>query len=145
MDAAHAVVVEALHTKAMTQSAQGTVAAPGKQVKPKAGLNRSLLASGWGALARKLAYTSQTCRRGGHGHRDHRPSPTVFACGICGFRAHADPNAAVNILVRAGLPSRARAARGIGAAARRGAIPSGTPTTREPGSGGQSPNFSFPY
>ena len=147
-DTAHTVVVEDLHTKGMTQSPQGTVAAPGKQVKPKAGLNRSLLASGWGALERKLAYkagallkvdpayTSQTCSRCGHGHRHNRPAPAVFACGACGFRAHADPNAAVNILARAG--------RGIGAAARRGAFPSGPPTTREPGSGGQSPNFSFP-
>ena len=150
-DAAHTVVVEDLHTKAMTQSAKGTVAEPGRNVKAKSGLNRSLLASGWGSLERKLvykagallkvdpAYTSQTCSRCGHGHRDNRPSPAVFACGACGFRAHADPNAAVNMLARADLPSRARAARGTRAAARRGTIPWGTPTIREPGSGGPSP------
>ena len=128
-DAVHTVVVEDLHTKAMTQSAQGTVAKPGKQVKQKAGA----------LLKVDPASTSQTCRRCGHGHRDHRPAPAVFACGACGFQAHADPNAAVNMLARAGLPSRARAARGTGAAARRGAIPSGTPTSWFTGHWGPSP------
>ena len=144
-DTAHTVVVEELNTKAMTQSARGTVAKPGKQVKQKSGLNRSILASGWGALERKLAYkagallkvdpayTSQTCSRCGHVHRDNRPSQAVFACGACGFRANADHNAAINILVRAGLPCVPVSARGTGAAARRGAIPWGTPTTRERG------------
>ena len=142
-DTAHTVVVEDLLTKAMTKSAKGTVGAPGKQVKQKAGLNRSLLASGWGSLARKLAYkagellkvapayTSQTCSRCGQGHGDNRLSQAVFECGACGFRANADHNAAVNILVRAGLPCMPVSARGTGASARRGAIPSGTPTTRE--------------
>ena len=139
-DTAHTVVVEDLNTKGMTKSAKGTVEAPGKQ---KSGLNRAILASGWGSLERKLAYkagallkvdpayTSQTCSRCGHVHRDNRPSQAVFACGACGFRANADHNAAVNILVRAGLPCVPVSARGTGAAARRGAIPWGTPTTRE--------------
>ncbi|MCY3657602.1 MAG: transposase, partial [Caldilineaceae bacterium] len=142
-DTAHTVVVEDLNTQAMTKSAKGTVEAPGKQVKQKSGLNRSILASGWGSLERKLAYkagdlrkedpayTSQTCSRCGHVHRDNRPSQAVFACGACGFRANADHNAAVNIVVRAGLPSVPVSARGTGASARRGAIPRGTPTTRE--------------
>ncbi|MYC63080.1 MAG: transposase [Caldilineaceae bacterium SB0661_bin_34] len=116
---------------------------PGRKVKQKLGLNRSILASGWGSLERKLeykagelrkvapAYTSQTCSRCSHVHRDNRPSQAVFACGACGFRANADHNAAINILVRAGLPCVPVSARGTGAAARRGAIPSGTPTTRE--------------
>ncbi len=144
-DTAHTVVVEDLNTKAMTRSAKGTVAKPGKQVKQKSGLNRGILASGWGALERKLAYkagallkvdpayTSQTCSRCVHVHRDNRPLQAVFACGACGFRANADHNAAINILARAGLPCVPVAARGTGAAARRGAIPLGTPTTRERG------------
>ena len=77
-DTAHTVVVEDLNTKGMTKSAKGTVEAPGKQVKQKSGLNRAILASGWGSLERKLAYkagallkvdpayTSQTCSRCGH-------------------------------------------------------------------------------
>ncbi len=143
-DTAHTVVVEDLNTKAMTQSAKGTVAKPGRQVQQKSGLNRSILASGWGSLERKLAYkagallkvdpahTSQTCSRCGYVSKANRPSQAVFACGACGFRAHADHNAAINILVRAGLPSVPVSARGTGAAARRGAIPWGAPTTREP-------------
>ena len=143
-DTVHTVVVEDLNTKGMTKSAKGTVEAPGRNVKQKSGLNRSILASGWGSLERKLAYkaglllkvdpayTSQTCSRCNHVHRDNRPSQAVFACGACGFRANADHNAAINILVRAGLPSVPVSARGTGAAARRGAILLGTPMTREP-------------
>ena len=142
-DTAHTVVVEDLNTKGMTQSAKGTVAKPGRNVKQKSGLNRSILESDWGSWERKLAYkagallkvdpayTSQRCSRCGHVHRDNRPSQAVFTCGACGFRTNADHNAAVNILVRAGLPCVPVSARGIGAAARRGAIPWGTPTTRE--------------
>ncbi len=150
-DTAHTVVVEDLPTKGMTQSAKDTMEAPGQQVKQKSGLNRSILASGWGLLERKLAYkagalrkvnpayTSQRCSRCGPVHRDNRPSQAVFACGTCGFRANADHNAAINILVRAGLPCVPVAARGTGASARRGAIPWGTPTTRErDGSAAQS-------
>ncbi|MYA03534.1 MAG: IS200/IS605 family element transposase accessory protein TnpB, partial [Caldilineaceae bacterium SB0664_bin_22] len=142
-DTAHTVVVEDLNTKGMTKSAKGTVEKPGRQVKQKSGLNRSILASGWGSWERKLAYkagelrkvnpayTSQTCSRCGHVDKSNRPSQAVFACGACGFRANADHNAAVNILVRAGFPCAPVSARGTGASARRGAIPWGTPTTRE--------------
>ena len=74
-DTAHTVVVVDLNTKGMTKSAKGTVDSPGRNVKPKSGLNRSILASGWGLLERKLAYkagallqvdpahTSQMCNR----------------------------------------------------------------------------------
>ncbi|MCY4439457.1 MAG: zinc ribbon domain-containing protein, partial [Deltaproteobacteria bacterium] len=72
--------------------------------------------------------------------KSNRPSQTVFRCGTCGFQANADHNAALNILVRAGLPPTPVSARGTGAAARRGALPpwstarpiTGTPATREP-------------
>ena len=144
-DTAHTVVVEDLNTKGMTKSAKGTVAKPGRNVKQKSGLNRSILESGWGSWERKLAYkagelrkvdpayTSQTCSRCGHVHRDNRPSQAVFACGACGFRANADHNAAVNILVRAGLPSRARfGPRDRGFCTARG-DPLGSSRTREQG------------
>ncbi len=142
-DTAHTVVVEDLNTKAMTASAKGTVEAPGQNVKQKAGLNRSILASGWGLLERKLeykagqvvkvnpAYTSQACSVCGYTNKSNRPSQVVFACGACGFQANADHNAARNIRARAGLPSVPVSARGKGSA-RRGAILLGTPTTREP-------------
>ena len=144
-DTAHTVVVEDLNTKGMTASAKGTREEPGTNVKAKAGLNRVILASGWGQLEQKLAYkaghvvkvdpayTSQTCSRCGHAGKANRPSQAVFACQACGFQANADHNAAINILARAGLPSVPVPARGTGAAARGGAIPLGTPMIREPG------------
>ena len=158
-DTAHTVVLEDLNTKAMTKSAKGTVENPGRNVKQKAGLNRAIPASGWGQLERKLeykagalrfvdpAYTSQACSQCGHTAQSNRPSQAVFACGACGFRAHADHNAAINILVRAGLPCAPVPARGTGAAARRGALPpwsvarptTGTPATREPDMRGVHP------
>ncbi len=100
----------------MTASAKGTVEEPGQQVAQKAGLNREILASGWGGLERKLAYkagglvkvdpayTSQACSRCGNTHKSNRPSQAVFKCGSCGFSLNADHNAAINILARAGLP-----------------------------------------
>ena len=155
-DTAHTVALEDLNTKAMTRIAKGTVEKPGRNVKAKAGLNRSILASGWGQLERKLgykagrvvkvdpAYTSQAGSVCGYTNKSNRPSQAVFVCGACGFQANADHNAAVNILVRAGLPYVPAQARGTGASARRGAFPpwlahrpaKGTPMTREPDSHG---------
>jgi transposase len=48
------------------------------------------------------AYTSQTCSRCGHCERANRKSQAKFLCVSCGFSAHADVNAAVNIAVRTG-------------------------------------------
>ena len=128
-DTVPAVVVEDLNTKGLTWSARGTKEAPGTLVQAKAEA----------LLQVNAACTSQTCAVCGHVHRGNRPSPAVFACGACGHRAHADPYGAVNILARAGLPPRARSARGSGVAARQGAFPSGTPTTRKPGGGPPGP------
>ena len=149
-DTAHTVVVEDLNVKAMTQSAKGTVAQPGTNVKAKAGLNREILASGWGRLERNLAYqaglvvkvdpayTSQTCAQCGHVNKENRKTQATFKCTACGHTANADRNAAINILDR-GLPL-IRTARGTGASARRGAFGIGpTPTTREQGRRGPSP------
>src|SRR5215475_139893 len=46
--------VEDLRIAAMTRSAKGTIAEPGSNVRQKAGLNREILASGWGLLAKRL-------------------------------------------------------------------------------------------
>jgi putative transposase len=64
--------VEDLRITDMTRSAKGTQANPGRRVRQKAGLNREIMRSGWGLLARRLedkapgrvqkvssAYTSQ--------------------------------------------------------------------------------------
>ncbi|WP_223838902.1 zinc ribbon domain-containing protein [Nocardiopsis deserti] len=46
------------------------------------------------------AYTSQTCHSCGYVAEENRESPSVFRCGRCGHTAHADVNAAQNILTR---------------------------------------------
>ncbi|QUX27653.1 transposase [Nocardiopsis akebiae] len=110
------VVLEKLKTKNMTASAQGTTHAPGVNVRQTAGLNRAILAKGWHGLtlacqnaARRTgsrivevdpAYTSQTCHPCGYVAAESRESQSVFCCGRCGHTAHADVNAAQNILTR---------------------------------------------
>jgi putative transposase len=110
------VVVEALQVRNMTASAKGTVEEPGRNVRQKAGLNRSILDQGWGAfrtmLAYKLserggrlievpaAYTSQTCSCCGVVDAASRKDQARFVCVGCGHEANADTNAALNILKR---------------------------------------------
>ncbi|MFC9090251.1 RNA-guided endonuclease InsQ/TnpB family protein [Nocardiopsis dassonvillei] len=110
------VVLEKLNTTNMTASAKGTVEVPGVSVRQKAGLNRAILAKGWHGLklachnaARRTgtrivevdpAYTSQTCHSCGYVAAENRESQSVFCCGRCGHTAHADVNAAQNILTR---------------------------------------------
>jgi len=102
--------VEDLQIGNMTRSARGTRDDPGRNVGQKAGLNRGILRSGWGLLARRLeekapgrvekirpAFTSQRCSACGQVDRDSRESQAVFRCTACGFACHADVNAARNI------------------------------------------------
>jgi putative transposase len=102
--------IEDLDVKAMTRSARGTSAEPGRNVRQKVGLNRGILASGWGLLARRLqdkapgrvekispAFTSQRCSACGHVAAESRKSQALFACVACSFACHADVNAARNI------------------------------------------------
>ena len=63
----------------------------------------------WGATKRGIratqvtsAYTSQECQRCHHVARSNRPEQQTFCCGVCGWHAHADHNAAVNIAQRLG-------------------------------------------
>ena len=132
-DSAGLVVVEDLAVARMTRAAKGTKDAPGKNVRQKAGLNRSILATGWGDLRLMLEYkaahivavdprdTSRTCRACGHVDTGNRVTQADFECLACGHTGNADVNAALNIL-----------ARGDGASGRRGAIPLGTSMTRQP-------------
>jgi putative transposase len=102
--------VEDLQIKNMTRSAKGTRGDPGRNVRQKAGLNREILRSGWGLLARRLeekapgrvekvnpAFTSQRCSACRHADRKSRESQASFQCTACGFACHADVNAAKNI------------------------------------------------
>jgi IS605 OrfB family transposase len=70
-------------------------------------------------------HTSQTCSRCGHCERANRQSQASFLCRQCGFAAHADCNAAVNIAVRG------RAAVNLPYVLRSG-VPSGAGTSSEP-------------
>jgi putative transposase len=111
------VVVEALKVRNLSTSAKGTVAAPGKNVRQKAGLNRAILDQGWSIFSRFLgykladrggqlvevpaAYTSQTCPECGVIDVASRLDQARFVCVACGHVANADTNAAINILRRA--------------------------------------------
>jgi putative transposase len=85
-------------------------AEPGRNVRQKADLNRGILVSGWGLLARRLqdkapgrvekispAFTSQRCSACGHIAAESRKSQALFACVACSFACNADVNAARNI------------------------------------------------
>ncbi|WP_228579673.1 RNA-guided endonuclease InsQ/TnpB family protein [Acidiferrobacter thiooxydans] len=119
----HAVVVlEDLKVRNMTGSAQGTVEQHGHNVRQKAGLNKSILDQGWGMLKHMLgyklqwaggmlllvnpAYTSQTCSVCGVVDAGNRKVQAVFHCLHCGYEAHADGNAAQNILARGLHPAK---------------------------------------
>jgi putative transposase len=105
-----AIKVEDLRIGAMTRSAKGTPDSPGRNVRAKAGLNRGILRSGWGLLARRLqekapgrmekvspAFTSQRCSACGRVDGKSRESQAVFQCTACGYACNADVNAARNI------------------------------------------------
>lgn len=110
------VVVEDMKILNMTASARGTVEEPGRNVRQKAGLNRAILSQGWGQFVGLLSYkleerggtlvsvnpafTSQTCSACGAVDSRSRESQSAFVCRCCGFSAHADENAAINILRR---------------------------------------------
>ncbi len=128
------IAVEDLKISNMTRSAKGTVEAPGKNVRQKAGLNRGILANGWGQLVTRLEqkapgrvvkinprYTSQRCSACGIVDREARESQASFRCRSCAFACNADVNAALNIRHAAGLVVSAR-----------GGLPLGRPANREP-------------
>jgi transposase len=113
--------VEDLRITSMTRSASGTTDNPGRNVRQKTGLNRRILASGWGLLVRRLenkapgrvekispAYTSQRCSACGHLAADSRESQALFRCIACGYTGNADVNAASNIAAGHAVTARGR-------------------------------------
>ncbi len=50
----------------------------------------------------KSAYSSQECSTCHYTHRHNRPDQKTFFCQFCGYQAHADTNASVNISRRVG-------------------------------------------
>jgi putative transposase len=124
--------IEDLRIRNMTRSARGTIELPGRNVRAKAGLNRSILQRGWGLFAARLehkaagrvervnpAYTSQRCSACGYIAAESRKSQALFACVACAWTGNADLNAARNL------------AAGHAVTARGGEL-LGAPTNREP-------------
>ena len=114
----HAMVcIEDLQVRNMSKSAAGTTERPGKNVRAKSGLNKSILDQGWFEFRRQLDYklawkggwlvvvpprnTSRTCRCCSHVSADNRQTQARFACVECGFEENADLVGAINVL-RAG-------------------------------------------
>jgi putative transposase len=122
----------------MTRSAKGTLSAPGKRVRQKAGLNRAVLDAAFARFRRQLeyklawrggrvvlvppAYTSQRCLC--CGAFNNPDSSEIYACAACGLRIDRDLNAARNILAAASC-TEAQNARGAGVRPARRSSPSG--------------------
>lgn len=134
---------EGLRITNMTRTARGTVEQPGTNVRQKAGLNRAILAAGWGMLRARTgqkapgrvqdvpaAYTSLRCSACGWIEKNSRKSQAEFVCVSCGFSINADINAAVN--VAAGHPAHTRAGRAPDGVCAGGATPREGSSAREP-------------
>ncbi|MBW5839969.1 RNA-guided endonuclease InsQ/TnpB family protein [Yersinia enterocolitica] len=131
------IVIEDLKVKNMSRSAAGTINQPGRNVRAKSGLNRSILDQGWYEMRRQLeykqlwrggqvlavspVYTSQRCACCGHTAKENRLSQSKFRCQACGYTANADVNGARNIL-----------AAGHAELACGGMVQSGRPLKQEP-------------
>jgi len=108
------IVMEDLKTQGMAKSAKGTKENPGKNVKAKSQLNRSILDQGWYTFQNLLSYklgwrggklilispknTSLKCRICSHIAEENRISQAEFHCIQCGHTENADLNASINIL-----------------------------------------------
>ena len=108
------VFVEGLQIRNMSSSARGTIEEPGRNIRVKSGLNKSILDQGWYEFRLQLGYklswkggelievdfryTSQRCSCCGNTAKENRRSQAVFKCLACGYGKNADVNAAKNIL-----------------------------------------------
>ncbi|MFJ4562671.1 RNA-guided endonuclease InsQ/TnpB family protein [Streptomyces caelestis] len=135
---------EKLNIKNMTRSAKGTVEQPGKRVRQKAGLNRVILAQGWGLLRQRTEdkapgrvedvpapFTSLRCSACGWIEKKSRKSQADFDCVSCGFTCNADENAANNVAAGQGgfpRPRRSAGAGGVTAATGRSSAREPQPT-----------------
>ena len=111
------IAVEDLDIEAMTASAAGTPECPGRQVKQKRGLNRSILDQNWGTFIMQLDYkaasaggqlvrvdpkhTTQRCSRcGGLPNKALTLKDRWYHCTHCGYGDDRDVNAAKNVLLK---------------------------------------------
>ena len=118
------VAVEDLNVAGMTASARGTIDKPGRNVRAKAGLNRSILDVAPGELRRQLEYkaswygctvavcdrwypSSKTCSNCGTVKPKLSLGERVFHCATCGLTLNRDVNAArciaANAVVASGM------------------------------------------
>nr|WP_241002964.1 RNA-guided endonuclease TnpB family protein [Streptomyces sp. CB01881] len=113
------VGVEALSITNMVTSAKGTVEEPGKNVRQKAGLNRSISGEAWGRTVTMLEYkladrggrlikvpapnTSLRCHACGLITKGSRETQSKFVCQNprCCWSGNADTNGACNIEIAA--------------------------------------------
>lgn len=113
----HAIVcVEDLQVRNMSKSAAGSSDSPGRNVRAKSGLNKSILDQGWFEFRRQLEYkqawlggevlavpprnTSRTCPACGYVSAENRQTQARFACVECGYENNADLAGAINISER---------------------------------------------
>jgi putative transposase len=139
----HAMVcIEDLQVRNMSKSVAGTADAPGRSVRAKSGLNKSILDQGWFEFRRQLDYklawngghliavpprnTSRTCPCCGYVSADNRQTQARFECVDCGFEENADVVGAINVL-RAG---HARLACEVSGAVKPPAAPAHAPAHR---------------
>ncbi|WP_306367794.1 RNA-guided endonuclease TnpB family protein [Nocardiopsis sp. CC223A] len=108
------IAIEDLNVSGMTASASGTLQAPGKRVRCKAGLNRAVLDASFGEFRRQLEYkaqrcghtvvvidrwfpSSKTCSECGHLLRSLSLGTRFWECPACRVRHDREVNAAKNI------------------------------------------------
>ena len=108
------ICMEDLNVKGMTKSSKGTIEKPGKKVKQKSGLNRSLSDVSLGSFVRMIDYkakfdgkhtvkidrfypSSKTCNCCGTINKELKLSDRTWTCNSCGTELDRDYNAALNI------------------------------------------------
>lgn len=122
VESADVIAFEHLPVQQMMKSAKGTAEAPGKNVRQKAGLNRSIGEQAWATIKTRTEqkakaealkgrtvqvvevpapYTSQTCSLCRAKPRKENRNGEHFECLDCGFTDDADRNAARNIALLA--------------------------------------------
>lgn len=112
------IAIEGWSVKALTQSARGSVDAPGKNVALQSKFNRHMLDRGIGEARRQLEYkaaqkggqiivlppeetTNRTCSRCGHIHPQQPLLTPLFQCPACGLTIDRDYNSSIVIAAKA--------------------------------------------
>lgn len=108
------IIIEDLNARGMSASARGTVSKPGRNVRQKAGLNKSNLDSAYGMFREMLEYkcewygrelvkidrfypSSKTCSECGKINSSLMLKDRAWSCSECGVSHDRDVNAAKNI------------------------------------------------